>query len=111
MKKWALAISLAFSRVAYGATTPPPAGGFSGLDPLGGKGLSDVITSITDNLLLLAAPLIVAMVIVGGIQIMTSAGDPKRLQAGKDTLWYAVMGFVAVLLADSVYLVLKDFFS
>lgn len=52
------------------------------------------------NLLLFAGGLIaVVMVIIGGIRYITSGGDPNSLTAAKNTVMYALIGLVIVMLS------------
>jgi hypothetical protein len=37
------------------------------------------------------------LIVVGGLQVTTASGDPKRLQAGKELLTAAVMGLVLLI--------------
>ena len=59
------------------------------------------------NILMATIPLIgflaFIMLLVGGFRILTSAGDAKGLQAGKQTLTLAVVG---IILAISSWLIL-----
>lgn len=41
---------------------------------------------------------IVSMLIYGGIVVMTSAGDPQKLEKGIKTLTYAGVGFVIIMM-------------
>lgn len=40
-----------------------------------------------------------AFIVVAAYQLMTSAGDPKKVQGAKGTLTYAIIGLVVVLLS------------
>ena len=40
---------------------------------------------------------ILVMIVVGAYRILTSGGDPKGVQAGKDTITWAVIGLVIAL--------------
>lgn len=40
------------------------------------------------------------MVLWGGFQVMTAAGDPTKLKNGRDTILWAAIGFLVALLAS-----------
>lgn len=54
---------------------------------------------------LVAVPL---MILWGGFQILTSAGDPEKLKNGKQTILYAVLGFLIVLAANGAVSLLSE---
>lgn len=41
----------------------------------------------------------VAMIIYGGYSIMIATGDPQKLKKGQDTLAYAVVGLIIVIVS------------
>lgn len=47
----------------------------------------------------LAGFALVLMLIVGGFRILFSAGDPKSVEAGRNTLTWAFTGFALVIIA------------
>ncbi len=47
----------------------------------------------------LSGTVAVAFVAVSAYQLMTSSGDPKKVQEAKGTLTYAIIGLVIVLLS------------
>jgi hypothetical protein len=51
------------------------------------------------------------MVLWGGFQMMTSAGDPEKFSTGRKTIVYAAVGFFVVLLANSVATVIQSIFK
>ena len=52
------------------------------------------------------------MMIVGGINMATSQGDPAKVKKGRDTLLYGVIGLVVALLAFAIVnFVLKNVFG
>lgn len=67
-----------------------------------------VFGTIGTFLLDLAMPLCGIMVIVGGFQMMTAAGNPEKFSKGKRTLIFAATGFVIVLFASSIVPLLKS---
>jgi hypothetical protein len=44
----------------------------------------------------------VILIIVGGIQFVTSSGDPQATAGAKKTILYAVIGLLLITLAQSI---------
>lgn len=79
-------------------------------NPIGGIGTSipDLIDKIATQLIIYATPVVVIMVLIGGYQILFAAGDPKKFENGRNTILYAAVGFVVILLAKGVTSIIKD---
>ena len=71
-------------------------------NPFGSRGLPTILNGVADGLLLIATPLVAIFIVVGGIQILFSAGNPEKFKKGKQTLLYTVIGFGIVLVAKGV---------
>lgn len=52
----------------------------------------------------LAMPLAIVSILIGGILMITSRGDPGQLQRGKDVFYYSVIGFI---LAFGAWLIIE----
>lgn len=44
----------------------------------------------------------VVMIVLGGISYATSQGDPGKIQKGKNTILYGIIGLVVVLMAFAI---------
>lgn len=64
--------------------------------------LPTVFLAIADNLLRIAALVAVAFVIIGGIQYVTSQGEPDRTKRAQESIINALIGLVIVLVAAAV---------
>lgn len=60
------------------------------------------LSIVVNTLIFLIGMLSVVMIIVGGIKIVVSNGDPARYKSGRDTITYAVVGIILALIAYSV---------
>lgn len=69
--------------------------------PEGGN-LVTFVQSITDWLLLLVGALAVLFIVLGGVQLITSAGNVKQVETAKKTLTYAIIGLIVVLLSKII---------
>lgn len=79
-------------------------------NPLTCSDFPDCAQKFLTALLQISVPIVAIMVLIGGFQIMTAGGVPEKYEAGKKTILYAVIGFVIVLAADSVVLLIRSIF-
>jgi hypothetical protein len=66
--------------------------------------LTKVFGNVISALLGLAGIILLIMIIVGGLSLLTSGGDPGKAAAAKNTLTHAIGGVVLVAFA---YLILR----
>ena len=83
------------------------------VNPLGNNcsDLTCPLAAVSNFLFTIAIPLCGIIILVGGFQMMTAAGNPEKFSKGRKTLLYAVIGFVVVLLAGSVANLIKSLFG
>ena len=67
-----------------------------------GKGLMDQMNTIINVALGVIGFVAVVMIIMGGVQYTTSAGDAGRVKKAKDTIMYGIIGLVIALLAYAI---------
>ena len=60
--------------------------------------LSNVVTLLIGLVGLLS----VLFIVVGGIKIVTSNGDPARYKSGRDTIMYSVIGIILSIAAYAI---------
>jgi hypothetical protein len=96
-------ISMAFAQ----ANTGQP---ISLTNPLGSNctDLTCPMQAVINFLFTIAIPLCGIMVLVGGFQMLTAAGDPAKFSNGRKTILYAVAGFAIVLVAGGVATLIKN---
>jgi hypothetical protein len=78
---------------------------FLSMDGGGGGGtskLEEILINIKDALKTLGYIVCAIFMIIGGYQMITASGDPKQFEKGRNTLLYAAIGFVVILLADNI---------
>lgn len=61
-----------------------------------------LLPTITRTVIALAGGLAFLFMIVGGIQILTAYGNEEKIQNGKKTLTYALVGLVIALLSYAI---------
>ncbi len=64
-----------------------------------GSNIGSVVTALIPYFFTAAGILLLFYLISGGFQIMTSAGNPKAVEAGKGKIMYGLIGFVIVFIA------------
>ena len=77
-------------------------------NPLSCEDLGCVIEKIISKLVELAIPIVVIMVLIGGFQIMIAGGNEEKVKQGRSTIWWAVIGYAIILLADGLVLIIKS---
>lgn len=60
------------------------------------------LARIKDYLLGFAGALAVLFIIIGGLMYVSSAGEPKRIERAKNTLTYAILGLIFVIVSEVV---------
>src|SRR3990167_7755954 len=85
--------SSALSKTPGDDTTPGP----SIENPLKFGTIPAILNAVAGFLYALALAVVTVMVLWGGFQILTAAGSPERIDKGKKTLLYAVVGTVVIL--------------
>ncbi len=96
-------------RLAFNIRDPgifPPAGIYSTTNDIG-KLAGDILLILTSA----AAALSIIFIIIGGIKIITSAGDEKKLASATGTLTYAIIGLVVTILAFVIIRIVQFFFG
>lgn len=89
--------------LAQKITLPDPGG--SGVKTLEGfpsfkfANLAEVISRAIPFVFAFAGIGLLLMLLNGGFTLLTSAGDPKKLESGKQTLTYALVGFLIIFVA------------
>lgn len=103
-------------RLGIGALTFAPLPAFANCGSQQAKGLSAVagggscssnallgrIGGLINTLFIVAGAVAVIIIIIGGIRYITSTGDASRIKSAKDTILYAVLGLIVVVLARAI---------
>ena len=76
----------------------------NGIDPNvdGIDSVPKLIANLIQIALFFAGALSVIFLIVGGLQVITSTGNPQRLAKAKSTLTWAVLGLVVAISAFAI---------
>lgn len=82
---------------------------FKDLSPFGSCGKIDcVLAKILKLITYIAIPITSIMVLWGGFQILTAAGDPEKVKTGGKTVLYAAVGFAVILISSSIVSLVTD---
>jgi hypothetical protein len=85
------------------------AGGIN--NPLGFDDLTSLLVFIGGKLFILSIPIVTVMILYGAFQILTAAGEPAKIEIGKKTIWYAIIGFGVVLIAGGISDLINNFMT
>jgi hypothetical protein len=104
---FAIGVSSAFAQASNSSITLCDALG-SNCQP-GGETFASVANSVIYFIsTTIAIPLTAIMVLVGALQITTSAGDPEKFSKGRKTIMYAAIGFAIALIATGVTSIISN---
>lgn len=77
-------------------------------NPLKAGTFTELIASISDFLLTIGGALATLMILYGGFLYVTSAGDETKVKAAHQTLTYAIVGLVVVIIGKGFIYVIQD---
>lgn len=72
------------------------------LNPLAVVDLEEFIEKISGLVYWIATGILVLVILMSGTMILISAGDPSKIQHGKNILFYALMGFALMTMSKGV---------
>ncbi len=64
--------------------------------------LVDKLTTVKNIILAVLGILVVIMILLAGFQFLTAAGDPKKVEAAKNKIIYAVIGIAVMAVAATI---------
>jgi hypothetical protein len=74
----------------------------------GETSIGSVIRSVINIISILVGAISVIMIIIGGLRYMTSAGDSSAVSSAKNTILYAIVGLVIVIMAQAIVTFVLD---
>jgi hypothetical protein len=70
--------------------------------------LGDVFNNLVSAILGFAGITLFILLVLGGFKFITSGGDPKAIEGARNTLTYAIIGLVVLLLSYLVLVLIKQ---
>ncbi|MEX2054136.1 MAG: peptidoglycan-binding protein [Candidatus Colwellbacteria bacterium] len=86
-----------------GATTT-----FELVNPLKAGDIGEVIAKVGEFLIYISTAVLTIFILYGAFQLMTSGGNPERVEKGRKTIFWAILGFVVLLIAGGVGALVAD---
>lgn len=74
----------------------------------GNNPITNNLSVVVDILLTVVGVIAVITIIIGGIQYITSAGDPGRANRARSTIIYSIVAVVVAVLARSIIVFILD---
>lgn len=74
-------------------------------------GIEDIptlIQAILDGLLYIGGGVFVLIIIISGIKLMSSFGNPEEFKKAKNTIWYACLGLIVFLASKAILDFVKE---
>ncbi len=70
--------------------------------------ITAVFQNIVNYMLIFAGIVALFFVIISGIKFLTSGGDPKQVEGAKQTMTYAIIGLIVILLSFAILNLISD---
>jgi len=75
------------------------------------KTLNTQIWNVIRTALTILGGIAVVVIIAGGIMYATSAGDPSKVTAAKNTILYSVVGLIVAMSAAAIITLVNNYFG
>ena len=95
-------VNAANETICDNANVPEEVKAASGCDGKEVDTLDNVVQNILNAIILVSGTVAVVFVLIGGIQYMTSTGDPGKVDKAKKTILYACIGLAICVLAFAI---------
>jgi len=73
--------------------------------------LGDVINELIPYIFALAGIILLFLIIWGGFELLTSGGDPKKVESARGKLTHAIVGFIIIFIAYWLVQILEAIFG
>lgn len=80
-------------------------------NPLDCKDAVCVVQKIINGIFTLSIPVAVLMILIGAFQILTAGGEEEKFKNGKNTIKWAVIGFMLVIISLGLVDIILEFFG
>jgi magnesium-transporting ATPase (P-type) len=77
-------------------------------NPLKAPDFETLINNIINFIFYIALAIAPLAVVTGAFNILTSGGDPKKVETGKNIIIYALVGLIVVMLAKGIVTVIRN---
>jgi len=77
-------------------------------NPIKANTIEEIINNVIDFFFTIALIICPLIIIVGGFMMVTSGGDPGKVETGKKMVYYALIGLGIVIMAKGFVLALKQ---
>lgn len=76
-------------------------------NPLSTSSVGGIIDNVVNWLIKLSSPIAALMVIVGGIQILTSGGNEESFKKGRKTILYTAIGYGIIVVGSGIIKIIE----
>jgi hypothetical protein len=107
LRLWFISIALIVPQITFAQAPQPTTEGLGKIQTLFGGTVAswrfntagELVQYVIRVLLYFSGAVAVIALLIGGYQMLTAGGNPKRYEAGKNTVKYALIGVVLIVLA------------
>jgi len=78
------------------------------VNPLGSNTVCQLLTKIAESAIMIGGAISGVMILLGAFQFLFSAGDPKRVELGRKTILYTVIGYVILIGSSAITYLVAD---
>jgi hypothetical protein len=113
MTNWLIKLFIIYIPKALAESTQSGAGATQSgqlTNPLSGT-FQSILAKFLSNLITIALPVAVIMVVYGAFQMLAAGGDPEKFTKGRKTITYAAIGFGVVILAQGIVNIIQSLLS
>ncbi|HUS60264.1 MAG TPA: pilin [Nevskiaceae bacterium] len=75
------------------------------------ENIGDIINTLIPYIFALAGIILLFFIIFGGFELLTSGGDPKKVESAKGKITHAIVGFIIIFVAYWLVQILETIFG
>ncbi|MCK4453849.1 hypothetical protein KAU51_00650 [Candidatus Parcubacteria bacterium] len=80
-------------------------------NPISSDSFADLAYNIIKFIFNVALAIVPIMFIIAGLAFITAAGDPEKIKRAKDMVWWTIIGFMVILLANGIIQAIQEIFE
>lgn len=101
------------SRPQLYASSPCPGGNLRDTfdNPAGVTDFIQIFEKLVNLLVFIAVPILSFVILWGGFELLTSEGNPDKINKGRDIIFWGIVGFILVLISSGFGYIIRSVFE